>query len=139
MDSVWRKCGCTDSDVVCVVVWRAIANPLTGGRDDGLTGLYVDCTSLGFHVQTAFEDKSVLGEFRSLSRLHPSCRRLHVSDADVAVLAIRNKWYSNSCRIIASPPVPLAASSTPSTVVFEIVRRVNKRHGHQVDPIQHEL
>ena len=67
---------------------RAVPDPLTAGRENGLARPDVDTAFLILDPQHPFEHNRILVEIRSLAGLEPAGRAPHVCDAKAAGLRI---------------------------------------------------
>jgi len=89
MDGLGREGGQADGNVFGALgTGRAVLDPFSGGRNDGLTGRNVKRSCFVSNTQAATEDESVFVEVRRLAGLDPAGRTAHVRDTDLFVTGI---------------------------------------------------
>lgn len=60
---------------------RRVADPLSRGGVNGLSGPHFERAALKLHAQHSFQDDGELVKFRRLAWFHPSTGTAHVGDA----------------------------------------------------------
>ena len=81
MHGMGRERGQTDGDVFCAFVGSGVLDPLAGTGYDGLTGYNVEASITMANAPTSAKDDGLFLEFRSLTRLFPPGRAVHVGHA----------------------------------------------------------
>src|SRR3954469_6606412 len=89
MHGVGRERGQADGNVLRTTrLRRAVADPLTGTRDDRLSGADVEHAAVMLDADQPFQNDGDLLELRALSRLEPAFRRHHPRHADIRVAGV---------------------------------------------------
>src|SRR5262249_27414122 len=67
---------------------RAVLDPLSGLAHDSLAGVNNEHSASVRDPQPSLQDDGELCKFRSLPRLDPACRTVHMGDAQLSVVGI---------------------------------------------------
>src|SRR5215471_4660609 len=88
MNSLGREGGQANGNVLGAFVRGRILDPLSSASQNGLSGANINAAVFVAHAQASSQDQRVFVEFRSLSRLVPSCRTAHVGHTDTAFAVV---------------------------------------------------